>query len=131
LALFSLATIASFARSIQLKSNGDDRETGAALISSCWIWKSVIIAEVTTAWDVAIFARKAVELLDKGREKVRRQLVAGFKAYPNIAEWPIEIHLFVREDREADLRKLLDSRKLQFKAFTLEHAFRRWKWDAN
>jgi hypothetical protein len=66
---------------------------------------------------------------DKGKEKVRRQL-AGFKAYPNIAEWPIEIHLFVREDREADLRKRIEPRKLQFKVFTLEHAFRRWKWDA-
>jgi len=30
-----------------------------------------------------------------------------------------------------DLLKMIDSRKLQFKVFTLEHAFRSWKWDAN
>ncbi len=93
--------------------------------------KRVIIAEVTTAENLGNFVLKAVELHEQGREKVRRQLVAGFKAYPNIAEWPIEIHLFVREDRESDLRKRLEPRKLQFKVFTLEHAFRRWKWDAN
>ncbi len=92
--------------------------------------KRVIIAEVTAAADLGNFVLKAAELHDKGREKVRKQLVAGFKAYPNIAEWPIEIHLFVREDREDDLRKRLEPRKLQFKVFTLEHAFRRWKWDA-
>ena len=74
--------------------------------------------------------RAAVELYDQGREKVRRQLMASFKVYPNIAEWPIDIHLFVREDRETDLRKRLEKRKLQFKVFTLEHAFRRWKWDS-
>src|SRR5258708_16972324 len=93
--------------------------------------KRVVIAEVTTAEDLGDFVKKAGELHEQGREKVRRQLVAGFKAYPNIAEWPIEIHLFVREDRESDLRKRLEPRKLQFKVFTLEHAFRRWKWDAN
>jgi hypothetical protein len=79
---------------------------------------------------LADFVGKAVELHDQGREKVRKQLMAGFKAYPNIAEWPIEIHLFVREDRECDLRKRLEKRRLQFKVFTLEHAFRRWKWDS-
>ncbi len=89
----------------------------------------VIIAEVTTAADLGDFVRKAVELHDQGREKVRKQLRGSFKAYPNIAEWPIEIHLFVREDRKDDLLKIIDSRKLQFKVFTLEHAFRRWKWD--
>jgi hypothetical protein len=57
--------------------------------------------------------------------------MGSFKVFPNIAEWPIEIHLFVREDRETDLRKQLEKRKLQFKMFTLEHAFRRWKWDSN
>ena len=93
--------------------------------------KRVIIVEVTAAENLADFVGRAVELHDLGREKVRRQLVAGFKAYPNIAEWPIEIHLFVREDRETDLRKQLEKRKLQFKVFTLEHAFRRWKWDSN
>jgi hypothetical protein len=93
--------------------------------------KRVIIAEITTAWDVAKFVVKALELHDHGREKVRKQLMGSFKAFPNIAEWPIEIHLFVREDREIDLRKQLEKRKLQFKVFTLEHAFRRWKWDAN
>jgi len=60
--------------------------------------KRVIIVEVTAAEDLADFVGKAVELHDQGREKVRKQLMAGFKAYPNIAEWPIEIHLFVRED---------------------------------
>src|SRR6266849_3408217 len=49
--------------------------------------KRVIIAEVTTAADLGTFAAKAIELHEQGREKVRRQLVAGFKAYPNIAEW--------------------------------------------
>lgn len=92
--------------------------------------KRVIIAEVTTAWELATFVAKAFELHDQGREKVRKQLMRSFKAYPNIAEWPIEIHLFVREDRDPDLRKLLDKRKLEFKVFTLEHAFRRWKWDS-
>src|SRR5260370_40562493 len=60
--------------------------------------KRVIIADVTTAEDLLDFARKAAELHDQGREKVRKQLVKSFKAYRNIAEWPIEIHLFVRED---------------------------------
>jgi len=92
--------------------------------------KRVIIVEVTAAEDLADFVGKAVELHDQGREKVRKQLMAGFKAYPNIAEWPIEIHLFVREDREGDLRKRLEKRRLQFKVFTLEHAFRRRKWDS-
>jgi hypothetical protein len=93
--------------------------------------KRVIIAEVTTAWSLADFAVKAFELYDHGKEKVRKQLVGSFKAYPKIAEWPIEIHLFVREDRRDDLRKRIEPRKLQFKVFTLEHAFRRWKWDVN
>jgi hypothetical protein len=93
--------------------------------------KRVVIAEVTTAWDLADFVTKALELHDHGKEKVRQQLKGSFKAFPNIGERPIEIHLFVREDRETDLRKLLEKRRLQFKVFTLEHAFRRWKWDAN
>jgi len=87
--------------------------------------KRIIIVEVTTASDLADFVEKAVELHDQGREKVRKQLVAGFKAYPNIVKWPIEIHLFVREDREGDLRKRLENRKLQFKVFTLENELRR------
>ena len=92
--------------------------------------KRIVVVEVTTSAEFADFVRDAIELHDKGREKVRKQVVAAFNAYPNIAEWPIEIHLFVREDRESDLRKRLEARKLQFKVFTLEHAFRRWKWDA-
>jgi len=91
--------------------------------------KRIVIAEVTTAEDLGNFVLKAVELHDQGREKVRKQLMASFKL-PNVVDWPVEIHLFVREDRESDLRKRLETRKLQFKVFTLEHAFRRWKWDA-
>jgi hypothetical protein len=94
--------------------------------------KRVIMAEVTTAWDLADFVMKAVELHEQGREKIRLQLRQSVKAFPSIGEWPIEIHLFVREDRKDDLLKIIDSQKqkLQFKVFTLEHAFRRWKWDA-
>jgi hypothetical protein len=36
----------------------------------------------------------------------------------------------VREDRKDELEKMLCIRNLQFKVFTLEYAFRRWKWDA-
>jgi hypothetical protein len=45
--------------------------------------KRVIIAEVTTAENLGNFVLKAVELHEQGTEKVRKQLVAGFKAYPN------------------------------------------------
>ena len=93
--------------------------------------KRVIVVEVTTAADLRTFKVKAMELHDQGRERVRKQLMRSFRAYPNIAEWPIEIHLFVREDRRDDLLKIIEDRKLQFKVFTLEHAFRRWKWDAS
>src|SRR5260370_42265000 len=51
----------------------------------------VIIAEVTTASNLGDFVAKAVQLHDQGREKVRKQLMASFK-FPNIVEWPIEIH---------------------------------------
>src|SRR5258708_25671091 len=113
--------------SIKADSGGEWRSLEFVVLDD----KRIIIVEVTTASDLADFVGKAVELHDQGREKVRRQLVAGFKAYPNIVEWPIEIHLFVREDREGDLQKRLEERKVQFKVFTLEQAFRRWKWDSN
>jgi len=113
-----------------IKSNGGDWRSLDFVVLDLEE-KRVILVEVTTAEDLGDFVGRAVELHDQGREKVRKQLVAGFRAYPNIAEWPIEIHLFVREDREGDLRKRLEKRKLQFKVFTLEHAFRRWKWDSN
>ena len=92
--------------------------------------KRVVIAEVTMASDLGDFVKKAVELHERGREKIRLQLRRSAKAFPSIGEWPMEIHLFVREDRRDDLLKIIASHKLQFKVFTLEHAFRRWKWYA-
>jgi hypothetical protein len=83
--------------------------------------KRVILAEVTTAWNLENFVAKAAELHEEGRGRVGHQM--------NV-DWPIEIHLFVREDRKDELEKMLHIRRLHFKVFTLEHAFRRWNWDA-
>jgi hypothetical protein len=91
----------------------------------------VIIAEVTAGADMRRFAAKAKELYDHGRERIREELIDRAKStIPNIAEWPTEIQLFVREDRKDALEKTLQSRKLQFRVFTLEQAFQRWKQES-
>ncbi len=87
----------------------------------------VIIAEVTTAWDTGPFVAKAKELYDEGRERIRRELADRAKTtIPDIAKWPINIHLFVRQDRKVDLQKGIEGRR--FEVFTLEQALPRWKW---
>lgn len=87
----------------------------------------VIIAEVTTASDMGPFAAKAKELHDQGTERIRKELADRAKrTIPDIAKWPINIHLFVREDRVVDLRKDIERYKLD--VYTLEQAFPRWKW---
>lgn len=87
----------------------------------------VIVAEVTTAWDMGPFVAKAKELHDEGRERIRMELADRAKVtIPDIAKWPINIHLFVRTDRKVDLEKDIEGRR--FEVFTLEQAFPRWKW---
>jgi hypothetical protein len=50
------------------------------------------------------FVTKAKELRDHGRERIRKELIDRAKSrIPNIADWPINTQLFVREDRKADL----------------------------
>ena len=88
----------------------------------------VIIAEVTTGADMRRFAAKAKELYDHGRERIRKELMDRAKStIPNIAEWPIEIQLFVREDRKADLENRIGKLRLEVEVITLERAFQRWK----
>lgn len=91
----------------------------------------MIIAEVTTAGDMRPFLAKAKELYDHGRQRIRKELIDRAKStIPNIAEWPITIQLFVREDRKEALEMTLQSHKLQFSVFTLEQAFQRWKQES-
>src|SRR6266446_75756 len=91
----------------------------------------VIIAEVTTAADMRPFVAKAKELHDHGRQRIRKELMDNAKStIPNIAEWPIEIQLFVREDRKADLENRIDKLQFQVEVITLERAFERWKVSA-
>ncbi len=88
--------------------------------------KQIILAEVTTAWNLRDFVEKAVQLHDEGKEKVRDQLT-GIKEFPNITHWQIRLLLFVREDRKDHLEAQLKGR-IPFDIVTLEDAFRRWKW---
>src|SRR5258708_22021903 len=67
--------------------------------------KRVIIAEVTAAADLGNFVLKAAELHDKGREKVRKQLGAGFQGYPKISHLALGIHLVWREDPGGEFRR--------------------------
>lgn len=91
----------------------------------------VIIAEVTTGADMRRFAAKAKELYDHGRERIRKELTDRAKStIPNIAGWPIEIQLFVREDRKADLENRIGKLQFQVEVVTLERAFQRWKQEA-
>lgn len=87
----------------------------------------VIIAEVNTAWDMGPFATKAKELYDKGRERIRKELAdRATAAIPDIGKWPLNVHLFVRQDRVVDLRKDIEGYK--FDVYTLERALSRWTW---
>src|SRR6267154_2394071 len=65
----------------------------------------VIVAEVTTAWDIKRLAKKTVELHDQGIPRIREQFKS--ESFAKIAEWPIRLQLFVREDRKAALEKEL------------------------
>jgi hypothetical protein len=91
----------------------------------------VIIAEVTAGADMRPFATKAKELHDHGRQRIRKELMDRAKStIPNIAEWPIEIQLFVCEDRKADLENRIGKLQFQAEVITLERAFQRWKESA-
>src|SRR6266849_3387287 len=66
----------------------------------------VIIAEVTAGADMRRFATKAKELHLHGKQKIRRELIDRAKAtIPKLAEWEINIQLFVREKLKADLEE--------------------------
>jgi hypothetical protein len=94
--------------------------------------KQIILAEVTTAWNIKSMASKAVELHDDGIAKLRRQLVEKVSStFPDLATWRIRIQLFVREGREGDLAKSLEGRLTteDYEIVTLEQAFRRWTWE--
>lgn len=90
----------------------------------------VIIAEVTTGENMRTFVDKAKELHDQGLPRVRKQLIENLKSIPNIADWPIEIQLFVREDRKADLENRIGKLRFQVEVITLERAFQRWKQES-
>ena len=47
-----------------------------------------------------------------------------------LAEWPIEIQLFVHEDRKADIENRIGKQQFQVEVITLERAFQRWKESA-
>ena len=92
----------------------------------------VIIAEVTTAADLKDFVAKAKELYDHGKERIRAELIDRAKStIPTIAEWPVNIHLFVREDRKADLENRINKLRFEAKIDTLELAFQRWKEESD
>lgn len=87
----------------------------------------VIIAEVTTALDMGPFVAKAKELYDQGAERIRRELADRAKTtIPDIAKWPINIHLFVRHGRVVDLRNSIEGYK--FEVYALERALHCWTW---
>jgi hypothetical protein len=91
----------------------------------------VVVVEVTAREDMPRFVTKVKELYDHGRQRIREELAERARStIPNIVGWPVEIHLFVREDRKDELEKILGIRKLPCKVFTLEEAFRRWKWES-
>ena len=93
--------------------------------------KQVILAEVTTAWNIKSMGDKAIQLHDQGIAKLQQQLTGKVvSACPDLSSWPVKIQLFVREDRKDELAKALEGRvdKRDFEIITLEEAFRRWKW---
>jgi hypothetical protein len=95
--------------------------------------EQVILAEVSTAWNIRSMADKAVELQYQGIPKLRQQLMGKVvSTFPDLARWPIKIHLFVREDRKDELAKVLEGRmdKRDFEIIALEQTFRRWKWES-
>jgi hypothetical protein len=94
--------------------------------------KQVILAEVTTAWNIKSMAGKAVEMQNEGFPRLRQQLIGRVEStFPDLATWRVKIQLFVREDRKDDLTKALEGRMNNgnFEIITLEQAFKRWKWD--
>ena len=94
--------------------------------------RQIILAEVTSAWNIGTMAKKVVEMQNQGVPKLRQQMADKIQAaIPELSKWETKIQLFVREDRKPDLEKQLEGKldKKAFEIITLEETFRRWKWD--
>lgn len=79
------------------KGNGDWRCPDFVVLD--FDTPQVIVAEVTAGESMGRFVAKAKELHDHGRDRIRKELTDRAKStIPKIAEWPIVIQLFVRED---------------------------------
>jgi len=88
----------------------------------------VIVAEVTTAWNIKPLTAKTIELHDQGIPRIKEQLKT--ESFAKIVDWPIRLQLFVREDRKADMQKALAAHidESNFEVIALEHVCQRWKW---